>query len=63
LEGHKKYVQGVAIHPSMKIIATASADASLRIYKNRKLKNKEEFVLKYSIKTREVADGDETRKK
>lgn len=37
-EGHKKFVQGVAMHPSMKLIATASSDATVRIYKNRKLK-------------------------
>jgi WD40 repeat protein len=38
-EGHKKFVQGVSMHPSMKLIATASSDATVRIYKNRKLKN------------------------
>lgn len=39
LEGHKKFVQGVAMHPLLKVIATASSDATIRIYKNRKLKN------------------------
>ena len=39
LEGHKKFVQGVAMHPLMKMVATASSDATVRIYKNRKLKN------------------------
>jgi chromatin assembly factor 1 subunit B len=37
-EGHKKFVQGVALHPNMKLIATASSDATVRIYQNRKLK-------------------------
>ena len=39
LEGHKKFVQGVAMHPFLKLIASASSDATMRIYKNRKLKN------------------------
>ena len=39
LEGHKKFVQGVAMHPLLKMVATASSDATVRIYKNRKLKN------------------------
>ena len=38
-EGHKKFVQGVAVHPRLKLVATASSDATVRIYKNRKLKN------------------------
>jgi chromatin assembly factor 1 subunit B len=38
LEGHKKFVQGVAMHPSMKLISTASSDATVRIFKNRNLK-------------------------
>lgn len=41
LEGHKKFVQGVAMHPLLKMIATASSDATVRIYKNRKLKNQQ----------------------
>ena len=40
-EGHKKFVQGVAMHPLMKLIATASSDATVRIYKNRKLKSQQ----------------------
>ena len=39
LEGHKKFVQGVSMHPFVKYIASASSDATMRIYKNRKLKN------------------------
>lgn len=35
------------------MIATASSDATIRIYKNRKLKNKQEFFHKFSIKMRE----------
>jgi len=27
------------MHPTMKMVATASSDATVRIYKNRKLKN------------------------
>ena len=52
-EGNKKFVQGVAMHPSMKLIATASSDATVRIYKNRKLKNRQEFFHKLTIKQRE----------
>jgi len=52
-EGHKKFVQGVALHPTMKLIATASSDATVRIYKNRKLKNKQEFFHKFTVKSRE----------
>jgi len=41
------------------MIATASSDATVRIYKNRKLKNKLEFFHKFSIKMREeLVDGD-----
>jgi len=53
LEGHKKFVQGVAIHPNMKMIASASSDATIRIYKNRKMKNKQEFFHKHTLKMRE----------
>ena len=48
-------MQGVALHPALKLIATASSDATVRIYKNRKLKNREEFFHKFTIKTREDA--------
>ena len=41
LEGHKKFVQGVSLHPLLKMVATASSDATVRIYKNRKLKNQQ----------------------
>jgi chromatin assembly factor 1 subunit B len=53
LEGHKKFVQGVAMHPTMKMIATASSDATVRIFKNRNLKQKVEFYHKNTIKSRE----------
>lgn len=56
LEGHKKFVQGVAIHPQLKLIASASSDATVRIYKNRKLKNKEEFFHKFTVKSLETAE-------
>jgi len=39
LEGHKKYVQGISIDPFFKYIASQSSDSTVRIYKNRKLKN------------------------
>ena len=39
LEGHKKYVQGIAVDPFFKYIASMSSDSSVRIYKNRKLKS------------------------
>lgn len=35
------------------MVATASSDATVRIYKNRKLKNKQEFFHKFTIKQRE----------
>jgi chromatin assembly factor 1 subunit B len=60
LEGHKKFVQGVAMHPLMKTIVTASSDATVRIYKNRKLKNQVQFYHKYTIKQREDHDTPET---
>ena len=53
LEGHKKFVQGVALHPLLKMVATASSDATVRIYKNRKLKNQQQFFHKFTVKQRE----------
>ena len=46
-------MQGVAFHPTMKLIASASSDATVRIYKNRQLKNLVQFYHKYTIKQRE----------
>lgn len=37
----------------MKLIATASSDATVRIYKNRKLKNQQQFFHKFTIRSRE----------
>lgn len=37
----------------MKLVATASSDATVRIYQNRKLKQQLQFYHKYVIKTRE----------
>jgi chromatin assembly factor 1 subunit B len=37
----------------MKLISTASSDATVRIFKNRNLKQKVEFYHKYTIKSRE----------
>jgi chromatin assembly factor 1 subunit B len=53
LEGHKKFVQGVSMHPFVKYIASASSDATMRIYKNRKLKNQLQFFHKFTVKQRE----------
>lgn len=53
LEGHKKFVQGVATHPQLKLIASASSDATMRIYKNRKLKNQQQFFHKFTVKSRD----------
>ena len=39
----KKFVQGVSFHPLSKIIATASSDATVKIYRNRKLKKELQF--------------------
>lgn len=36
------------------MIATASSDATVRIYKNRKLKNREEFYNHHVIKQRSI---------
>lgn len=41
----------------MKLVATASSDATVRIYKNRKLKNQLQFFHKFTIKTREDLDA------
>lgn len=37
-DGHKKFVQGVSLDPLMKYIVTMSSDSTVRVYKNRKLK-------------------------
>ena len=52
-EGHKKYVQGVALHPLLKLVATASSDATVRIFQNRKLKQQLQFYHRFTIKQRE----------
>lgn len=41
------------MHPCMKLISTASSDATVRIYKNRKLKTQQQFFHKFTIKQRE----------
>jgi len=46
-DGHKKYVQGVSIDPLMKFIVSMSADCTIRVYKNRKLKQTLQFFHKY----------------
>jgi hypothetical protein len=46
-------VQGVSMHPFVKYIASASSDATMRIYKNRKLKNQLQFFHKFTVKQRE----------
>lgn len=38
-DGHKKYVQGVAMDSLLKFIVTMSSDTTVRVYKNRKLKS------------------------
>ena len=43
----------MALHPLMKMVASSSSDATVRIYKNRKLKSKVEFFHKFTIKQRE----------
>jgi chromatin assembly factor 1 subunit B len=60
LEGHKKFVQGVAMHPLLKMVATASSDATVRIYKNRKLKNQLQFFHKFTVKQREDLEDKNT---
>ena len=47
LEGHRKFVQGVSIDPFMKFVASQSSDSTVRIYKNRKLKNQTQFFHKF----------------
>lgn len=44
------------MHPLLKMIATASSDATVRIYKNRKLKNQQQFFHKFTVKQREDLD-------
>ncbi len=39
-------MQGVAVDPLFKIIASASSDSTIRVYKNRKLKNAVQFYPK-----------------
>ena len=39
LEGHRKFVQGIAIDPFFKYVASQSSDSTVRLYKNRMLKN------------------------
>ena len=41
------------MHPLLKMIVTASSDATVRIYKNRKLKNQQQFFHKFTVKQRE----------
>lgn len=47
LEGHRKFVQGVTIDPFFKFIASQSSDSTVRVYKNRKLKNQVQFFHKF----------------
>ena len=46
-EGHRKFVQGVSVDPFFKLIASQSSDSTVRIYKNRKLKNQTQFFHKF----------------
>ena len=46
-EGHRKFVQGVAVDPFFKFVASQSSDSTVRIYKNRKLKNQTQFFHKF----------------
>ena len=46
-EGHRKFVQGVCIEPNFKYVATQSSDSTVRLYKNRKLKNQVQFYLQH----------------
>lgn len=48
------------MHPLLKMIATASSDATVRIYKNRKLKNQQQFFHKFTVKQREDLDDKNT---
>ena len=42
------------------MVATASSDATIRIYKNRKLKNQQQFFHKFTIKSREDQNEQKT---
>jgi chromatin assembly factor 1 subunit B len=53
LEGHRKFVQGVTIDPFFKFIASQSSDSTVRVYKNRKLKNQVQFFHKFTLRSRE----------
>lgn len=48
------------MHPRLKLVATASSDATIRIYKNRKLKNQQQFFHKFTIKSREDQNEQKT---
>ena len=63
LEGHRKFVQGVTVHPNLKYIVSASSDATVRVYKNRKLKNQIQFFPKFTVKNREDEAQEESKKK
>ena len=43
LEGHSHFIQGVAMDPWLKYIATQSSDRTVRIWKKAKSKKKLEF--------------------
>ena len=45
----------------MKLIATASSDATVRIYKNRQLKSQQQFYHKYTIKQREELEDSQVQ--
>mmetsp|Transcript_45270 Transcript_45270/g.33050 ORF Transcript_45270/g.33050 Transcript_45270/m.33050 type:complete len:80 (-) Transcript_45270:126-365(-) len=55
-DGHKKYVQGVAIDPLMKYFVSMSADCTVRVFKNRRLKNALNYYHKLTLKNREEED-------
>ena len=40
-------MQGVSIDPFFKFIASQSSDSTVRVYKNRKLKNQTQFFHKF----------------
>lgn len=46
-------VQGVSIDPLLKYIVTMSSDATVRGYKNRRLKTSVQFFHKFTVKSRE----------
>jgi WD40 repeat protein len=52
-DGHKKMVQGVSLDPLTKYLITMSSDATVRGYKNRKLKTNLQFFHKFTLKSRE----------